>query len=150
MLPPGLMILSSGEIRQASTGDVAYVRVDRGGYATVRKSGRDYRVNRLVCEAFHGAPPIGSHAAHDDGVRRNNQAGNLEWKTPAENEADKLRHGTYQRGEQAGFVKLTETQVKSIRRLVAKGFTQREVARRFNVSNENVSLIIRRRTWRHV
>ena len=57
--------------------------------------GRTIRVNRLVCETFQGmAPTSKHHAAHLDGNKDNNRNDNLNWKTPAENDADKDRHGT--------------------------------------------------------
>lgn len=53
------------------------------------------RVNRLVCEAFHGAPPSSRHeACHKDGDRSNNRSDNLYWGTPEKNYEDKEAHGT--------------------------------------------------------
>jgi hypothetical protein len=52
-------------------------------------------VNRLVCEAFHGPPPSPAHqAAHENGHNQENYADNLSWKTPKENDLDKIRHGS--------------------------------------------------------
>ena len=48
----------------------------------------------LVVLAFLGPPPFpGAHAAHFDGDKLNNRLSNLRWASPAENEADKRRHG---------------------------------------------------------
>jgi hypothetical protein len=56
-------------------------------------------VHRMVCEAFHGpAPTLTHHAAHWDGNRKNNIPNNLRWATCSENHADKIRHGTTNRG----------------------------------------------------
>lgn len=54
-----------------------------------------YRVNRLVCAAFHGPPPTDKHQArHLDGDTANNAASNLAWGTPLENYYDQVVHGT--------------------------------------------------------
>lgn len=56
---------------------------------------KNRRLNRIVCETFRGPPPSPRHqAAHDDGDKTHNHIGNLFWKTPKENAADKVRHGT--------------------------------------------------------
>lgn len=52
------------------------------------------RVNRLVCEAFHGAPQDGEGACHIDSDPGNNSAANLGWGTPRANYEDQLRRGT--------------------------------------------------------
>lgn len=46
---------------------------------------KTHRAHRLICEAFHGPCPDGHEAAHRDGTRDNNQAGNLRWLTHIEN-----------------------------------------------------------------
>lgn len=52
-------------------------------------------VHRVICEAFHGEPPIyGDKFAlvrHLDDNPENNRADNLRWGTKEENEADKKR-----------------------------------------------------------
>lgn len=72
----------------------------RGGYARVvlRRDGKQFArpVHVLVCEAFHGVRPDGMQVRHLDGQVLNNAATNLAWGTAAENERDKVRHGTHQ------------------------------------------------------
>lgn len=133
-------------------------------------------VHRLVCHAFHGAPPSPKHhAAHNDGVRTNNHAGNLRWATARENEADKIAHGTSlagrasavpierrpygarhgrhtkpeatARGERAGRAKLTEAQVIAIR---ADRRLPREIAESLGVTRALIQMIKTNKIWRHV
>lgn len=61
-------------------------------------------------------------------------------------------HGPGQQlqGEANPFVKLTEVDVRLIRRLAEDGFHQRAIARRFGISQTNVSHIVLRKSWRHV
>lgn len=103
-------------------------------------------VSRIVCQAFHGEPPTPKHeAAHENGVRDDNRAGNLMWKTRAENQADRLRHGTTSRGERCGMSKLTEDAVRAIR-ADARG-NKAAMARRFGVSEAEIRRIVSRKRW---
>jgi len=48
----------------------------------VVKSGKTYKIARLVCEAFHGPPPEDKPCAiHKDENSDNNKADNLKWGT---------------------------------------------------------------------
>jgi hypothetical protein len=48
--------------------------------------GRTFKVARLICEAFNGAPPTGQHVCmHLDENSRNNAPGNLAWGTQKQN-----------------------------------------------------------------
>lgn len=48
--------------------------------------GKTYKVHRLVCEAFNGAPPrINSVCMHIDENSKNNAPSNLAWGTQKEN-----------------------------------------------------------------
>ena len=56
-----------------------------GRFITVYK-GKTHKVARLVCEAFHGAPPFdGAVCMHLDENAANNRADNLAWGTQKEN-----------------------------------------------------------------
>ena len=119
------------------------------GYGMVTFEGKRQIASRVVCEAVHGPPPTPDlQAAHSCG---NGDKGcvnplHLRWATCAENHADKLLHGTTNRGERHGLAKLTREEVREIRRL--KGVThQREIATRFGVCQMSVSRIQRRVTW---
>lgn len=78
--------------------------------------GKSLYVHRLVCEAFSGPPPFPKlDAAHQNGVRHDNRPINLRWKTRAENEFDKRRHGLNNAGARNGRAKLTDNDVREIR-----------------------------------
>lgn len=106
-----------------------------------------FLVHVVVCETFHGPRPEGKEAAHENGVPADCRAANLSWKTPTENNADKVRHGTDTPGERNPQHKLTEVEVYQIRRSTG---SEAALAERFNVSRSNIGLIRRRQTWRHV
>lgn len=116
---------------------------DAHGYGKISVDGKMVLAHRYVCELAHGAPPTPEHeAAHSCGKGHDAciAPGHLDWKTHAENEADKLGHGTHNRGERCGSAKLTETDVREI--ICMKGVeSQRNLANRFGVTPGTVAKI---------
>jgi hypothetical protein len=108
------------------------------------------RVQHLVLEAFCGPRPDGLLACHNDGNRSNNDISNLRWDTQESNVADSIRHGTWTRGEIMGASKLTEENVREIRRRRELGEKPVSIGRDFGVTGENVSAVCKRLTWKHV
>ena len=122
---------------------------DGPGYAKLWHDGKVRTVSRLVCEHFIGVPPTPAHeAAHSCGKGNLGCVAkrHLRWATPTENHADKVAHGTTNRGERQGASKLTEDQVIEIRALC--GFiSQSVIADRFGIDQSTVSDIKRRKRW---
>ena len=109
---------------------------------------RNIGVNRLVLLTFVGPPPTLKHeAAHWDGDGNNNALGNLRWATHAENEMDKVRHGTSNRGVRHRLAKLSESAVLTIRARVSAGEKQCDLAREFGMSIHAVSAAVLRKSW---
>lgn len=116
-----------------------------GGYPVVNMDGFPaWGVHKLVLEAFAGPRPHGAVARHLDGDRANNNLWNLAWGTPAENEADKVRHGTSNRGERHGMAKLTGVQAQEIREAAG---TNAAIAIQFGISRTQVSVIRSGKAW---
>lgn len=110
---------------------------------------RSTALHILVCLAHRGERPAGAQASHLDGNSLNCVPANLAWETPKQNNDRKLEHGTAQRGETAGHVKLTAAQVAEIRRLYATGqYTKVELGRRFGVSRTSIYWIVTAKQWR--
>lgn len=108
-------------------------------------------VHRLVLEAFVGPCPEGMQCRHLDGNPRNNNLENLCWGTPTENQADKIEHGTTNRGSRNGMAKLTETSVLAIREEYATGrHSQASLCEKYNVDSGNMSNIVNGKAWRHL
>lgn len=125
------------------------------GYAHVYlyKNGikQQKRVNVLVLEAFTGKRPKGYEAAHEDGIKTNNHFSNLSWKTRTENEQDKIRHGTVINGIKNHNAKLTDDDVRKIRKLYRpRIFSQEKLAKMFNIAESAIWYIIHRKRWQHV
>lgn len=71
--------------------------------------------------------------------------------TPADNSRDMARKNRSTRGSRNPQAKLSEGDVRKIRRSYeAGGVTQAQLSERFNVNGVTISNIITRKTWRHV
>ncbi len=120
------------------------------GYGQIKVEGRKGYAHRWMCEAVHGSPDAERvHVAHSCG---NGHLGcvnprHLRWATPAENMADRVGHGTANRGERQGHAKLTESDVREIIALYRQGRPLGEIAKTFNIAKSNVCLIGKGRTW---
>lgn len=111
-----------------------------------------HSVHRLVLRAFKRARYIGQdQCRHLNGDPTDNRLFTLAFGTAKENEADKITHGTSNRGERHGLAKLTEEQVREIRRLCdSKEHYQYEVGKMFNVSRQLIGYIVSGKLWAHI
>jgi len=107
-------------------------------------------IHHLVLEAFLAPKPHGHEARHLNGKPDDNRLCNLAWGTPAENAADKRKHGTHPEGEKHGRAKLTRAEVLAIRSRSAEGESNTSIAKDYLVGRKMVSLIVRRKRWTHV
>ncbi len=109
-------------------------------------------IHRLVCEAFHGAPPSPQHqAAHRDDDKTNNRADNLYWATSMENGGrDRRKNGRIVQGSRVGRAKLKEADIHSIIALRAAGKLQRDIAEEFGVAKHTISRILAGKRWGHM
>ena len=131
-------------------------RPDEAGYLQVvlckGKTHRQFMVHRLVLEAFVGPCPEGMEGCHHpDNDITNCKLTNLRWDTHKANCADKEQAGTVRRGEDHKMAKLTEAQVREIRDKYATGeFSQDQLAKEYGISPYSISLVVRKKTWRHI
>lgn len=119
------------------------------GYGALNIDGRAVWVSRVVCDRVQGAPPTPAHqAAHSCGRGDSGcvTKRHLSWKTPKENEADKLLHGTRLRGESHCLAKLSEETVREIRSLRGK-LTSIQLSERFGMSTGQISNVMTRKHW---
>jgi ribosomal protein S25 len=109
-------------------------------------------VSSLVAEAFIGKRPAGKEVDHKDFNKWNNQASNLQYKTPAQNVQRSADAGHMGRlGSKHGMARLTEQQVDRIRgeyrpRIV----TYSALAKRYGVALSTVAAVCCRNTWKHI
>lgn len=111
---------------------------------------RTRKVHRLVLEAFAGPRPPGMEARHGPGGAGDAALANLQWGTPTENAADKIRDGTTNQGERHGQAKLTTAIVAECRIRAAAGANQSALAREFGVNQMTMWNALTGKTWGHV
>ena len=105
--------------------------------------------HRVTFAIFHGEPGD-LFVCHTCDNRACCNPDHLFLGTPADNAADCKAKGRHSHGVVVGNSKLTEVEVLEIRRLVAGGMLQKDVAPHFNVSKETVNHIVNRRKWAHI
>lgn len=135
---------TNGSGYQKVAGCIRKQTVASNGYLVVSLSFKGkislHQVHALVMLAFKGPYPPGMEIRHRDGNRLNPRLGNLRYATPKRNAKDKTTHGTEVVGVRNGQAKLTEAQVRRLRRSFGK-VTQDVLAARFNISTTQVSYI---------
>lgn len=122
---------------------------DGYGRAHSPEDGRLMTAANLMCRMAHGEPPTAKHeTAHScgNGHLACVNPKHLRWDTPKGNHADKVTHGTTNRGERQWQAKLTEADVRHIRRLVGT-MPQKSIASMFGVHPCTISEIHTRRKW---
>jgi hypothetical protein len=131
-----------------SVGDAGYPFVS----VVVGGSRKTKAVHTLVCLAFHGPKPSHIHETrHLDGTRDNSKPENLAWGTPAENEADKKRHGRTVCGVKHHSAKLSDEAVRILRSAISAGlWNPVDAAKVFGVSESVIRNAVRGKTWAHV
>ena len=92
---------------------------------------------------------------HINGCKTDANACNLEWVNASENmshaHSNGLRPKINTQGENNGFAKLTEAQVRQIKQLLAnRQLTQKAIGSQYDVSRSTVKDIKSGRLWRHV
>ena len=109
------------------------------------------RVHRLVLEAFCGLCPEGMEACHyPDNDPSNCRLDNLRWDTPISNHADKIVHGTTNRGERHGMSWLIATDIERIFDLRRHGCTQQQISNWLGPHRATVSKVLRGERWGHL
>jgi hypothetical protein len=107
--------------------------------------------HRWLWESFVGAVPKGKQINHIDGNKLNNSLDNLELSTPKENIQHAWRMGLCRRslGSKTNNSKLLECDIAKIFRLHKRGLSQCKIAKKFSVTQSNISRILNKQTWRH-
>jgi len=133
-------------------------------------------VHSLVAEAFIEPRPLGLICNHKNGIKKDNRDINLEWATYKENSQHASRLGLMSSGDRSGrrlhpesypnhifsrkrpemygeknkWARLTDDQVRRIKKRLASGDRVTHIAHRYGVTNSTISKIKVGRTWRHI
>lgn len=140
---------------------------DKDGYLSVnlkkKQIGSTRKIHRLVCEMFLDNPKSKPEVNHINGIKFDNRLSNLEWCTKSENRQHAydagLQNGLSRRGSKNNFAKLSKDQVLKIREDYsgdARGLskdkietmiTQKDLAKKYNVSSSCISFILKNKSW---
>ncbi len=124
------------------------------GYIRVKlNTNKKIFLHRLILLAFVGPCPKGCIGCHSNGNKLDNRPENLRWDTPRSNAIDMVRHGTnhVMFGDDNPAARLCAAQVLMMRFECESGMlNQYELAAKYGVSQQTVSRIINRQTWRHI
>ena len=148
----------NGSIYSAISNKTLSYQLDKDGYAKVQLMSQDnkrhrYSVHRLVLENFMPIPNMHLlQVNHKDGNKLNNRLDNLEWVTASQNNTHKYKIGlATQKGEYNNGSKLTEKQVQEIiQLLLTKCYTYREIGEKYNVDEETIGAIKRKKNWKYL
>lgn len=142
----GGVYLKEGRILKQNDNGQGYLQVQ----LCHRGVNKTERVHRLVALTFIENPEGLPKVNHKDGNKRNNAVSNLEWCTQADNIEHAARLGLMTKGSTAVNAKLNEDSVKDIKRLMAAGVSNRELADLFGVHPGTINCIRTGRNWSHV
>lgn len=131
------------------------------GQFTVRENGRQYKhsAHRIAYSIHHGVVVSDLNVCHECDNRPCCNPAHLWLGTQADNMHDRDAKGrayvggpySAARGEDSGRAKVTERDVREIRRLYASGtIGYRRLSQRYGVTPMAVKAIVTRKSWRHV
>lgn len=130
-------------------------KTNRKGYKqlcfTVKSKSKTVSLHRIVAQAFIDNPDNLPIVLHIDDNPSNCLPENLKWGTQRDNMIDSAMKGRKPRGETSTKSKLTEIQVREIRkRLEDENISCYKVAKYFKVSQNCIWNIKRRNSWKHI
>lgn len=119
---------------------------------SVNKKHKSLFIHRMVAISFIDNPLNLPEVNHKDGNKLNNFYLNLEWVTSKDNMkhaiSNKLRNDF---GSNSVNSKLKEEDILNIRELAkTENFNYKEIAAKYNIHKDYVTLIVNRKRWAHI
>lgn len=105
-------------------------------------------VHILILTTFIGPCPQGMQGCHNNGNKEDCSLDNLRWDTLSGNQADRLKHGTSNRGERSGMAVITNETATEIKRLLKLGVGPSVIARMLGIKKYIVAAIKANRSWK--
>ena len=132
------------------------LRPNEHGYLRATINRQDEYVHRIVAKCFVPNPYNYKEINHKDGIKTNNRASNLEWCTRSENNRHAFQTGLRDYSELSLMARMPKksrrilnyTQVREVCDMVSRGFSVREIAKRFHCSRGSIFGIYYKKTYR--
>ncbi len=119
------------------------------GYPRIRRDNVTYKIHRYVWIQKNGDIPDGMVVRHTCDNPKCVNLDHLLLGTPRDNINDMLERNRQRKGADINTNKLTEAEVLEIRK-IGRSKTIVELGKMFNVTHGNISMILRRATWKHI
>lgn len=148
-------VSKDGRVRNKETGYVMKKRLTFDGYVkvtlTVNGKSKDFRVHRLVAEAFIPNPENKPTVNHEDGNKENNHVSNLKWATRSEQNEHAYKNGL----KKPVYTnrKLTDEQVREIRRRYKRGCKENgsgALSKEYGITDANVLKVAKGVSYKNV
>lgn len=107
-----------------------------------------YFVHRLVAITFIPNPNNFPVVNHKNAIKTDNRVENLEWCTQKFNAEHAMVNNLYECGSNRYNAKLKEKDIPVIKKLSSEGFSNSEIARRFDVDSSTIRHIIIGTRWK--
>ena len=121
------------------------------GHGWLTYAGKKWVASRFSWFLANGPIPDGQCVLHRCDVPACVRPSHLFLGTQTDNMQDRAAKGHYPKGETHQWAKLSEDDVRFIRKRYAEGgISQPELGRMFGVTHKAIGLIIHRKNWAHV
>jgi hypothetical protein len=150
---PDYAVSNLGRIKRLTKGKGTYPgrmrhpTISSAGYFQVGLCGTKKLVHQIVAEAFLGAKPPGHHCHHTNGRKLENYPHNLEYLEEGIHNGMAFKHCT---PKLRGHPKLSESEVREVRKLAQMGISRKNLTVRFGVKEHCIRKIINRQSWQWV
>jgi len=118
------------------------------GYHSVSVRGKPFFVHRIVAETYIGEIKKGMCVNHKSGIKTENNYKNLEIVTFSENMRHAVATGLKSSGEDMCNASLKNKDIEPIFKMLIKGHTQVDVAKKFKTTEIVIRQIMNGKSWR--
>lgn len=127
-------VIGPTKVGRRHKGSILNTMFDQHKYLRIMINGKNYKIHRLVAQAFIPNHDNKPQINHKDGNRINNHVNNLEWCTNSENTNHAMKYLPRRRYNK----KLTTEDINQIIMLIKAGKSQRFIAKLFGISQSAV------------